>query len=173
MSSLILVTAGLRTPRASSLQPAPPVTQPRASSQPPPNNKSVQFDIDSSGPSSPEKIRNGRQRKSQHSNHELHESESSMDDGRQHRNQRRRLSHDGSRSPSPAESDATIDLPDRFDEQGRRIPDKGEDPIIDKIEELLSGKGSAGKYFKSLTDGLFGGDEDWGSNGRRRMRRHS
>lgn len=166
-------TIGLRALQASSLPPAPPATQPRASSQPPPISKSVQFDIDSSGPSSPEKLRNRRQRKTQHSNHVLYESESSIDDGRQHRNQRRRLSHDDSRSLSPVESDATIDLPDRFDEHGRRIPEKGEDPIAEKIEELLSGKGTAGKYFKSLTGGLFGGDEGRSGGGRRRRRRHS
>ena len=44
---------------------------------------------------------------------------------------------------------------------------------MEKIEELLSGKGSAGKYLKSLTDGLFGGDEARSGNGRRRRRRHS
>jgi hypothetical protein len=53
---------------------------------------------------------------------------------------------------SPTDSDETIFLPDRFDKYGRKKPEKGEDLLADKLEELLSGKGSAGQLLK----GLFG-----------------
>ena len=50
-------------------------------------------------------------------------------------------------------------MPERFDKHGRRKPDKGEDPIADKIEEFLSGKGSAGKLFKNITENFLGGGD--------------
>ncbi|KAL9602089.1 MAG: hypothetical protein Q9219_002085 [cf. Caloplaca sp. 3 TL-2023] len=73
------------------------------------------------------------------------------------------------RSPSPTYSDATIDLPQRFDERGRKIPEKGEDPLADKIEDLLGGGGGGfGKFMK----GFLGGEEDpLGDGGRSRRRR--
>ncbi|KAL8728323.1 MAG: hypothetical protein Q9166_005466 [cf. Caloplaca sp. 2 TL-2023] len=74
------------------------------------------------------------------------------------------------RSPSPAKSDTTIDLPQRFDEKGRRIPEKGEDPLADTIEGLLSGGGGIGKFMK----GFLGGEDDPlgdGGKNRRRKRR--
>lgn len=48
-------------------------------------------------------------------------------------------------------------MPARFDKNGKPKPQRGEDPIAEKIEDFLSGKGSAGKLFKNLTDGLLGG----------------
>lgn len=39
-------------------------------------------------------------------------------------------------SADSAASDATIELPPRFDPQGRR---KGDDPLADKLETILSG----------------------------------
>lgn len=97
-----------------------------------------------------------------------------MDNHRHHRSRRSHDRREEPRSPSPAHSDATIDLPERFDERGRKKPERGEDPIADKIEEFLSGKGSTGKLFKSLTDGLLGGGSaDVDKSSRRRRRRHS
>ena len=97
-----------------------------------------------------------------------------MDNHRHHRSRRSYDRHEESRSPSPAHSDETIDLPERFDESGRKKPERGEDPIAEKIEEFLSGKGSAGKLFKNLTDGLLGGgNADVDKSSRRRRRRHS
>ena len=159
-------TLGIRAPRNPS-----PKAHPRARSQPAPSNKSVQFD--DSIPGTPQHIRNRRRRARQiHS--DLYESESSVDDRRERRERRSRDHPEESRSPSPATSDGTIDLPPRFDRNGRKKAEKGDDPVADKIEEFLSGKGSAGKIFKSLTDGLLGGgngDMDKGS--RRRRRRYS
>ena len=74
------------------------------------------------------------------------------------------------RSPSPTPSDATVDLPQRFDEKGRRIPEKDEDPLADKIEDLLGGRGGFGKFMK----GFLGGEDDPlgdGGKPRRRKRR--
>lgn len=91
---------------------------------------------------------------------------------RRRRHDRRRASQtDISRSPSPAPSDTTIDLPERFDRYGRRIPERGEDPLADKIEDLLSGKGAAGKFLEKLTGAFGGGSDEDGDGGRRRRRR--
>ena len=51
-------------------------------------------------------------------------------------------------------SGETIDLPPRFDELGRR---KGDDPLTDRLEDILNGKGTAGKLFSRLTGDLFAG----------------
>lgn len=60
------------------------------------------------------------------------------------------------------DSEGTIDLPDRFDEQGNRKP---EDPLAEKINDLLSGKGGAGNIFKSLAEGFLGGEQHGGGGG--------
>lgn len=62
---------------------------------------------------------------------------------------------------SPAPSDETIELPERFDERGRKMPEKGDDPIADLLNRFLSGKG------------LLGGNDkrDEGSSGKDRRRR--
>lgn len=52
-------------------------------------------------------------------------------DGAKNRNHRRRDD-----SPDSIASDATIELPPRFDEHGRR---KGDDPVADKLESVLKG----------------------------------
>ena len=153
-------TLGLRTPRNPS-----PNARTRASSQPALSRKSVQFD--DSVPDLSQRSRN-RRRRSSRNDTDSYDSESSLDDRRNRRSGRHRVD---SRSPSPASSEETIDLPDRFDQNGRRKAEKGDDPIAEKIQEILSGKGSAGKIFKNITDGLLGGDGDKGS--RRRRRRYS
>ncbi|KAI4172162.1 MAG: hypothetical protein LQ343_003722 [Gyalolechia ehrenbergii] len=72
------------------------------------------------------------------------------------------------RSPSPTLSEATIDLPPRFDEKGRKIPEKGEDPLADKIENLFGGGGGIAKLMK----GFLGGEDDpLGDGGKSRRRR--
>ena len=161
---LTLVCLGLNTPRGPS-----PRGHERATSQPAPN-KSVQFDFDqNSSNGSPDRNRHRRHRNAR-DDYDSYESESSIDHG--HRSNRQsRHHHDEPRSPSPAPSDETIDLPARFDEKGRRKPEKGEDPIAEKIEEFLAGKGSAGKLFKNLTDGLLGGGAKEKEKDRDRRRR--
>ena len=83
----------------------------------------------------------------------------------QNPNSNARKSH---KDESENDSDTTIELPPRFDEHGRRKAERGEDPIADKIEDFLTGKGSAGKLFRSLTDGLLGGGDDKPARRRRR-----
>ena len=57
---------------------------------------------------------------------------------------------------SPTPSDDTIDLPERFDKNGRKKPEPGEDPMADRLDNILAGKGATGKLFGNLVDGLFG-----------------
>lgn len=57
---------------------------------------------------------------------------------------------------SPAPSDETIDLPARFDKSGRKKAQAGEDPIADRLDDILAGKGATGRLFGNFVDGLFG-----------------
>lgn len=196
--SLTFFDAGLNTPRARS--PRYHADRSRSSSQPP--SKSVQFNLDtpgSSSPSSPEHIRKRRQRNGNHEKHVYNDDHSSFSDDPNmsrpstsssqphgHRKHRHHHRHDPppsaplnptssantlvnpARPPSPAHSDSTIDLPQRFDEKGRRIPEKGEDPLTDTIEGLLGGGGGFGKLLK----GFLGGDDDpLGDGGKKERRR--
>ncbi|RMZ83511.1 hypothetical protein DV737_g1620, partial [Chaetothyriales sp. CBS 132003] len=98
------------------------------------------------------------------------------DDDRKRRQHHRRRSHDPSasssgaartgavathldrhRTISPTDSDATVDLPPRFDSKGNKKSDP-EDPLADRIDDILQGKGTAGKLFGNLVDGIFGPD---------------
>ena len=90
------------------------------------------------------------------------------EDGKKRRHHHRRRSADPSRSDagpstsvdrdralSPAESDATVELPSRFDDKGRRRTEVGDDQVADRIDEILQGKGAAGKLFGNFVGGLF------------------
>jgi hypothetical protein len=46
---------------------------------------------------------------------------------------------------SDSDSESTVDLPDRFDADGRRLPDKDQDPMATAVEELLHNVFSEGK----------------------------
>lgn len=158
-------STGVNSPRAPS--PSLPSNQQRSSSQPPPANKSVQFNLDpaSPGPNTPAQIRRRRQRAGSTRTpyavpHANQPSDTNISDStlvnsdrpsRHRRHHRRARSRDDvSRPPSPAPSDATIDLPDRFDQYGRKKPEKGDDPLADKVEELLGGKGRGGRWLNKL-----------------------
>ena len=94
------------------------------------------------------------------------------DEGRRRRHHHRRRSADPSsvslagpsshkpskqaRPTSPADSDATVELPPRFDEKGRKKTEPGEDPVADRIDAILHGKGATGKLFGNFVDGIFG-----------------
>jgi hypothetical protein len=60
------------------------------------------------------------------------------------------------RPSSPADSDATVELPARFDRDGKKKPETGDDVVADRIDEILAGKGTAGKLFGNFVDGIFG-----------------
>lgn len=154
------------------------VTQPRSSSQPPPGSKSVHFDpVSSSSPSAPRNPGGSNTRghpsgeevsPSYNGSNKQHSSLSNNDrPSRQYHHRRRASQNDVERSPSPAPSDTTVDLPPRFDQYGQRRPEKGEDPLADTLEELLSGSGLAGKLFNTLT-GVLGLSDGDGARRRRR-----
>lgn len=64
------------------------------------------------------------------------------------------------RSQSAASDDSgeTVVLPDRFDRDGRKKPERGDDPVAEKLEEILQGKGRMGRLLQRFTD-LGGGAE--------------
>lgn len=148
--------------------PPPPRSQPRASSQPPPVSKSVQFDLnpqsfpsDSLDPvptKSHRKPSGIRPRSSSNSDHNRVSAPATNENSRSHRyNHLHHEAHTNtSRSPSPALSDATLDLPPRFDKYGRPIVQTGVDPLADAVEGLLAGTGVAGKFLGMLATGLGG-----------------
>lgn len=152
-------------------------------SQPPPASKSVRFDpvfpSSSSSSSAAAKNPEGSRIRGYRPgdgvsppDHGINEQYSPSNDDRpsRHHNHRRRASqNDVERSPSPAPSDATVDLPPRFDQNGRRRPEKGEDPLADAMEALLSGNGPAGKLFTKFTGVL--GLSDSSSGGAQSRRR--
>ena len=170
---------GISTPRAQSPSRPRPSLQRRASSQPPPT-KSVKFNLTPSSPAepdSPTQIRNRRERaagsSSKHQSHHdggYDSEDSPRQEKKGHSRRHRRASTDNARDRSPTSSDSTIDLPDRFDKRGKRIPEQGEgDPLTDKIQELFGGSGSVGKFLQSLSGG---GSDDNDDGDRRRRRRH-
>jgi len=94
--------------------------------------------------------------------HSEDRSRDSHDDrGRRHKHSKH---HSRDDSPSSVSSSDTIDLPPRFDETGRR---KGDDPIADRIEDILSGKGTAGKLFQRFAGDLLGSSSSSSSSRRR------
>ena len=174
--SLTKIPTGVNTPRAQS--PSRPTLQRRASSQPPPTTKTVQFALDtppSSGSDSPKQIRKRRQHASS-SKHTQHDGYNSEDGSASRKNKsrsgRRRHRHssgdDHPGSSSPAESDSTVELPERFDERGQPLPPQDDDPMA-HIEELLGGRGSVGRLLENF--GLGGGSDDGDRDRDRRRRR--
>lgn len=142
----------------------------------------MQFDLGSDSSSissaaspSSEKHRQRRHQSGggEHHQHSTKDSKSSSfaanDSPRSHR--RRASQNDLFRSPSPTPSDATIDMPERFDQYGRRKPERGEDPLADTIDDLFRGNGAVGKFLENLTGALGGGSGENGDGGRRRRRR--
>ena len=72
-------------------------------------------------------------------------------------------------SPS-ASSDTTVDLPPRFDKQGRKIPERGDDPLVDRLNDFLGEGGPGGKWLERIV-GVFGGEGDDGGENRGKGRR--
>jgi hypothetical protein len=109
-------------------------------------------------------------RRRRHRRNRPHDEDRHHDDSRRTRSSRSSRSgrdRDG-RTFSPYDSDATVELPERFDKDGRKKPEKGEDPIADALDDLFSGKGAGGKYLKKI---FGGGASDEESDGGRRRRR--
>lgn len=89
--------------------------------------------------------------------------------GRRQRDAASQLFNDNyDRAPADSDSDGTVDLPSRFDDSGNRKPESTGNELADRIQDLLAGRGSAGKLFKGIAGSLMeGGDGD----DRRRSRR--
>jgi hypothetical protein len=105
--------------------------EPDPPSPPQGQEKAVKFDLNPRGPSrevSPDKADgdDGRHRRRRKDDER---SDSTKESGR-HRKRHHRDESPGS------DSDATIELPPRFDERGRR---QGDDPAADKLESVLMG----------------------------------
>lgn len=109
-----------------------------ASPLPPPSpvhsEKKVQFNLDPQGPSrqqSPERPESEKEEEDEHRRRRKYDerSDSTRESGR------RRKRHHRDESPGSDTSDATIDLPARFDEHGRKQP---EDALADKLESVLA-----------------------------------
>ena len=157
-----------------------PRLQRRASSQPPPRTKTVQFALDtppSSRANSPTQIRKRRQqsKSSKHSRHDGHTSEeddssSRKDNSHTGRHHHRSSSDDQHRPSSPGDSDSTVELPERFDERGRSLPQQDNDAMAN-IEELLSGRGSVGRLLQTIGLGGESDDGDGDRHGDRRRHR--
>lgn len=176
--------------------------QPRSSSQPPPGGKSVHFNpviSSSSSPSHPKDLEGSispsYSSSGQNSSSSPSFSSTNYDDDdddhdhnpssppnhhhqHQHHHGRHASQNDDTTTmhspPSPTLSDTTVDLPPRFDQHGRRRPEKGDDPLADALEDMLSGKGAAGRLFSKFTGGGLGvgagaGREE--DQGRRRKKR--
>ena len=124
--------------------------------------------------STPDDMRRRSQRSGDGGSRNLDPATANGDDGRRRRHHHRRRSADPSssraepgsslgvskenRPTSPADSEATVDLPARFDEKGHKKAEAGDDPVADRIDEILQGKGTAGKLFGNFVDGIFGPD---------------
>ena len=164
----------------------PPIFPPTPSvSESPPPGKSVQFDL--SQPSntpdlhSPANVKDPRRRRRRDRDGDLSDSsvtptESSAQPSRRRRHRRHSISGNDTQalprrdsSPSAA-SDTTVDLPPRFDKHGRRIPERGEDPLADRLNDFLGERGPGGKWINKIV-GVFGGDESDGERGGGRRRR--
>ncbi len=136
----------------------------------------VRFNLYANQAISPEASRKGI-------NDERHTDSESKGDDRHHRRRRRGGDErgrggDGHRDPPGStrdpryerenDSDNTVELPERFDEQGNRKPDG--DPLADGITKFLGGTGFA-DLLGRLGGGGGGDEEDNGRSGRRRHRR--
>lgn len=131
--------------------PSPP------SSPEPRSEKTVQFDLDPKGPSrqaSPNgskhvdsdndkaRVRSddaGKERDRHHDGDKRRRrrKDDERSDGTRESGRRRKRHHrDRDESPGSDNSDATIELPPRFDEHGRERP---ADPMADKLEQVLMG----------------------------------
>lgn len=110
------------------------------------SDKTVQFNLNPMGPSrevSPVRSEGRREKdgdeddrrdekEHHHRRHRRRKDDERSDSTRE--SGRRRKRHHRDESPGSDDSDATIDLPPRFDEQGRK---RANDPVADKLESVL------------------------------------
>ncbi len=147
------------------LPPESEASSPEQTRSKPHRDRNMGYEAGDDTDSTPDDQRRRSQRSAE-SSRGLDPSAANGEDGRRRRHHHRRRSADpasssGSRSKetrttSPTGSDATVDLPARFDEKGRKKPETGEDLFADRIDEILQGRGATGKLFGNFVDGIFG-----------------
>ena len=178
--------------------PAPPPPPPPASAPAPeqpnysdaPNTgKSVQFDLsqpsktpDLHSPNTNRRKKHRRERDGKVSGSsnsgDVTPTEATAGPSRRHRHRRhsadasdRRHQNQVPRPSSPsASSDTTVDLPPRFDKYGRKIPERGDDPLVDRLNDFLGEGAPGGKWLNKIV-GVFGGDESDNDDRDKRRRR--
>lgn len=133
----------------------------------------MRFNLDNNTAHSPDESRSTRDER--RSDSETAEDQKHRRRRRKHKDRENERGHRDSPSlmhdkyehaPEGEESDGTIELPPRFDEQGNH---KEADPLAEKINDLLGGAG-----FGNILGRVLGGsdnDDDGGRSGRRRHRR--
>jgi len=147
------------TPRATSPEKSPSV--PRQTSPQRPKGqraRSVHWDLPSKE-STPELKRKSKQREGDEHSESSRHAEGCRRKHRRHSEDSRQKYQ---RADSPSnESDETVVLPDRFDEQGRRKPDADtdadEDPLAEVFESIIRGRNPAGKVIGRTLETLFSG----------------
>ena len=126
------------------------------------SNSRVRFDLDSNVEFPHEQRRPGSDDRRSYS-----DSEETVTSSRRHDRKSRRR---GRRPRDPAsqlfndkydrpprdgsDSEDTIELPRRFDEHGNRKSDSMGDELAERLQDLLSGRASAGSFFKSIASSL-------------------
>ena len=125
------------------------------------SNSRVRFDLDSNVEFPHEQRRAGSDDRRSYSDSEetvtssRHHDRKSRRRGRRGRDPASQLFNDKyERRPHDSDSEDTIELPRRFDEHGNRKPDSMGDELAERLQDLLSGKASAGSFFKSIASSL-------------------
>ncbi|MBE7180202.1 MAG: hypothetical protein INR71_03170 [Terriglobus roseus] len=96
--------------------------------------------------SSPERFRHHRRRHSDTAN-----------DYREDRRRDRKGKQRRADSPDSDGSGDTIELPARFDERGRKIPETEEERLTMQVDDFLKGRNTAGRIFRSFADDFLSG----------------
>lgn len=163
VADMYILADGLISPKA--------VTPPRTRS-----NSRVRFDLDSNveHPHEMRERRAGSRDRRSYSDSE----DTVMPSRHDTRTRRRRRERDPAsqlfndkydRSPHDSDSDGTVELPRRFDEHGNRKPDSTADELAERLQDLFSGRASAGSFFRGVAGSLMAeGERGREREGRRR-----
>jgi len=118
--------------------------------------RSVRWDLPSKEPTPEFKRKSKKREGDEHSESSRHAEGGRRKHRRHSEDSRQKYQRAG--SPSN-ESDETVVLPDRFDEQGRRKPDADadEDPLAEVFESIIRGRNPAGKVIGRTLETLFSG----------------
>lgn len=151
--------------------PAPAATPPPTASTPTP--KSVHFNVPETTTSLAAGVTTSQPREQPTSSHQHHHDPAdtsperfrhhrrrhsdTANDYRQDRRRDRKGREKRTDSPDSTGSGETVDLPARFDERGRRIPEDQQEAFTMQIDDFMNGRNTAGRLFRGLADDLFTG----------------